>query len=252
MVTRYTAHPAGGLLSGMLSEKHDVKKAPVVPEKTLDDIGVEDIPDLSDAGNYASANMALNVGSCLQEWAGTSAGDLDEGETLGNRLQALLVGVADDEQDGDIDDDEGAVLEMAANHAADYLAGKGVSDDDIGLLLNDWDEDAANRVQELLADKVPAEAEAAMDDLDDFAFGDDDGATLDAVYKQKMAVRHGRKVKIEKRISGKVRLSAKQKMGIRKAQRKAHSAAAQARRLKSLKIENRMQHKGEGEGGEKK
>ena len=63
---------------------------------------------------------------------------------------------------------------------------------------------------------------------------------LDATYKRALAIRNGKKTIIRKRISGTVRLSAKQKMAIKKAQRKAHSGAARAKRLKSMKRRQKM------------
>ena len=57
-----------------------------------------------------------------------------------------------------------------------------------------------------------------------------------AVYKTKMAVRKGKKMRIRKRISGTVRLSAKQKLAIRKARMKSHSAGARMRRMKSMRM----------------
>jgi len=46
-------------------------------------------------------------------------------------------------------------------------------------------------------------------------------------------------VKINKRISGKVRLSAAQKAGLRKARRKANTAAARLHRKKSMRLRAR-------------
>jgi hypothetical protein len=52
----------------------------------------------------------------------------------------------------------------------------------------------------------------------------------------KMAIRNGKKMRIRKRVSGTVRLSAAQKVGLRKARMKSHSATARMRRAKSMKI----------------
>ena len=56
----------------------------------------------------------------------------------------------------------------------------------------------------------------------------------------KMAVRNGKKMRIRKRISGTVRLSAKQKLAIRKARMKSHSAGAMMRRMKSMRMRRKM------------
>jgi hypothetical protein len=62
---------------------------------------------------------------------------------------------------------------------------------------------------------------------------------LDAVYKKKLVVRGGKKLRINKRVSGRVVLSALQKASIRKARRKAHSSIAKVHRAKSMKMRSR-------------
>lgn len=62
---------------------------------------------------------------------------------------------------------------------------------------------------------------------------------FDATYKKKLVVRRGKKVRINKRVSGHVRLSAKQKIAVRKMLRKSHSAVAKIRRSKSVKVRKR-------------
>ena len=79
-----------------------------------------------------------------------------------------------------------------------------------------------------------------MADIDNFAFAlNDSDAMFDAVYKKKFVVRGGRKTRVNKRISGKVRLSSGQKMAIRKARMKSHTAAAQLHRMKSMRVRRR-------------
>jgi hypothetical protein len=226
-------YPAADLLRAAVAQP---KEKVVKPKIALD--GVDDVLDpeaADDAQDYALTNLALTTAAAIQDWAETD--DLDEGETLASRLQNTLVGVVDPDQDGDeLDDDEQAVLGFVLEAAGDYLAAKGVAEDDIDALLNDWNDDAAVRIQDLLVSTLPNGEEAAADDLDDFAFTEDD-PTLDAAYKTKSAVRGGKKVRIRKRISGTVKLSPKQKLAIRKAQKKAHSAGAMSRRIKSLRKE---------------
>lgn len=63
---------------------------------------------------------------------------------------------------------------------------------------------------------------------------------LDATYRKRMVIRNGKKVRVNKRVSGTVRLSGKQKLAIRKASLKARSAGAKARRMKSMKLRRKM------------
>lgn len=242
----FNQHPAGHLFDGMTVRRKreaaaavamaDKKKADAAgnPDPILDAVGDNEPGAPSD---YASSDIALKAVAALQEWAEVSTGDLDEGESLATRLSGMMVGVADADKDGEISDEEWSVMEIGLEAAWDYLASKGVSDDDISALLNDWDDEAAARVQELLASRLPDGEEAAAEDMDSFVFGDgSDEATFDAVYKMKVAFRGGKKVRIKKRVAGTVRLSAKQKLAVRKMLRRSHSAGAQMRRAKSVRM----------------
>ena len=208
---RNTAHPAAAALASML-------KAPTKPVLDSVDEDVDGSPEIDAAAAAA-----------VQEFAKTS--DLDAGEGPADRLFALLVGIADADMDGEVGDDEVEVFGLAANAAADYMVAHGVSEADAVALLEDWDNDVAARVQELLADALPEDGEA---DMDAFAYGDE--KVMDATYRKRIAVRNGKKVRINKRISGTVRLSAKQKVAVRKMLRKSNSARAKLKRAKSMKI----------------
>lgn len=193
------------------------------------------------AADFTMADIALNAVAALHEWAETSADDLDAGETLATRLSALFVGIADMNQNGEIDNDEAEVVNIACNAAAEYLASKGVSEDDITSLLEDFDDTAAERVQELMASQLPEGDEPAWQDMDDFVFGGDaETAVMDAVYKMKLAIKGGRKVRVKKRISGTVRLSARQKVAVSKMLRRSNSATAKMHRAKSMRVRSSM------------
>lgn len=203
------------------------------PEKVLDSAGDE--PSLSGADDYTIADISMSAVAAVQQWAETD--DLDDGESYADRLMALFVGIADANKDGDITEDEQGVLNVALNAAWDYLVKCGVTEEDAGSLLNDWDDDAADRVRDLVASVLPDGEDEAGSDIDSFVFSSSDQEpALDAVYRKTMAVRNGKKVRINKRISGVVRLSAKQKVAIRKARMKSHSAGAMMRRMKSMRL----------------
>lgn len=205
--------------------------------KTLDSAG--EAPELAGADNYTIADITMSAVSAVQQWAETD--DLDDGESYADRLMALVVGIADANKDGDITEDEQGVLEVALNAAWDYLVKCGATEEDAGALLNDWDDEAADRVRDLVASVLPEGDDEASAEIDNFVFSDSDQEpALDAVYKMKMAVRNGKKMRIRKRISGTVRLSAKQKLAIRKARMKSHSAGAMMRRMKSMRMRRKM------------
>lgn len=201
--------------------------------KVLD--SANDEPTIAGADDYTIADISMSAVAAVQQWAETD--DLDDGESYSNRLMALFVGIADANKDGDITDDEQGVLQVALNAAWDYLVKLGVTDEDAGSLLNDWDDDTADRVRDLVASALPDGDDEASADIDNFVFSDSDQEpALDAVYRKVLAVRGGKKMRIRKRISGTVRLSAKQKLAIRKARMKSHSAGAMMRRMKSMRL----------------
>ena len=205
--------------------------------KTLDSAG--EPPELAGGDDYTIADITMSAVSAVQQWAETD--DLDDGESYADRLMALVVGIADANKDGDITEDEQGVLEVALNAAWDYLVKCGATEEDAGALLNDWDDEAADRVRDLVASVLPEGDDEASAEIDNFVFSDSDQEpALDAVYKMKMAVRNGKKMRIRKRISGTVRLSAKQKLAIRKARMKSHSAGAMMRRMKSMRMRRKM------------
>ena len=84
-----------------------------------------------------------------------------------------------------------------------------------------------------------------MDEVDAFAFDAEAqeplmDSVLDAVYKKRMVIRAGKKMRINKRVSGTVRLSAAQKIAIRKAGMKSRSASARMRRMRSMSKRRKM------------
>lgn len=202
------------------------------PVLALDNVTLDATEPFAD--QWVSAHSAEMAASAVQQWAETD--ELGEGEGFADRLLTLLVGAVDEDIDGELSDVESDDLMELANAAADYLASLGVPDDDIDSLLNEWDNDAAERVQELVASKLADGADAAS-----FVFGDgSDESALDAVYKKKIVVRQGKKVRINKRVSGKVRLSAAQKVAVAKMRRKSNTGIAKLRRAKSVRVRAKL------------
>ncbi|MGL5224570.1 MAG: hypothetical protein ACRC8Q_04425 [Aeromonas sp.] len=189
------------------------------------------------AAKFEAAAVRMDAVAALREWADDDD-DMGDEETLSDRLLALMIGIADSNQDGELDDDEQGVVTIALEAAWDYLSGLGVDDEDLDLLLNDWDTDAALRVRDLL---VAADGKDDDESLDSFVFGPDaQEAVFDATYRKTIAVRNGKKVRINKRVSGSVRLSGKQKLAIRKMQMKSRSAGSKMRRMKSMAKRSKM------------
>lgn len=244
----FAQHPAGHALKslGAFSKPTTEKVLDSCDDKTKE--GDKAMDAASAGAQFALADIRASVAATMQAWAVTPTDGLDEGETLSARLDAMLIGIADSNKDGEITEDEANLIDVAYNAAYDYLAAKSIPEDDISALLNDGDEEAGLRVAELLSSETPEGTDAELADIDSFAFDADSQesvfdsalASLDAVYKKAWAVRAGKKVRINKRISGTVRLSAKQKVAIKKAQMKMHSAGARIARMKSLRVRAKM------------
>lgn len=214
-------------------------------EKALDsaNAGVTEADASKAAFEYAQRNVAMQAVSAVNVWC--EGDEYSDGEGSADRLFSLMVGVADIDKDGELSEDENTIVEQACSAAWDYMASKGVADEDLEALLNSDDADAANaagdRVCEFLAGVLPEGEDASMDDVDSFVFGKEAlEPALDAVYKMKFAIRDGKKMRIKKRVAGHVRLTAKQKIAVMKMHRKSHSAAANMHRAKSFKVRGRM------------
>ena len=210
-------------------------------------------PDMvaGEAASYAIRSISMQAAATVQSWC--ESDDLSDEEGAGDRLFAMLVGIADDNKDGELSEAEQAVVDVAMNEAWSYMAAKGVAESDLTVLFNAEDpaeyNAAGSRVMEFLCDKLPDGDEAAGDEMDDFAFGAEaqegifdsaGGLMLDAVYKKRFAIRGGKKMIVRKRVSGTVRLSARQKVAIRKAGMKSRSAGAMVKRMKSLRVRKSM------------
>lgn len=222
------------------------------------------VDDGQELGNkiaiFQEQQIASEAMSLFDGWVNTDESDLDENEGMGDRLYALMVALADDNKDGEISDDEAEVIGIGLNAIADYLVEKGVSEENAVKLLTDFDNDTADNVREILLTALPEGDDEFYADMDKVIFSDEENQSilddaladqlaldsvgehlsLDAVYRKKFAIRNGKKMRINKRVSGKVRLSAKQKQAIRKAQRKAFTGAAKMRRLKSFRLRKRL------------
>lgn len=229
--------PAGSAMSLLLAANNPSAVQRKPQTKTVFDSATV---TLDAASVYAETDIKLKSVAAIQEWLNTDT--LEDGETSADRLMSLFIGiVADTNKDGELSDDEQDVMILALNFAFDYLVSKGVDEADAEALLSDWAPDVADRVRELLVSGMPEGEDAEAAEIDNFAFGEgDQEAALDAVYKKRMVIRAGKKVRINKRISGHVRLSARQKVAIAKMQRRSHSGAAMAHRAKSMRISRRM------------
>lgn len=180
---------------------------------------------------HALSEAALEAATVVQAWLEEEP---EEGENYADVLQDMFFENADMNEDGDLNDDETALIDARLNAAYEYMTSKGASEEDAYKLLSEWNADAAERVHDLLVEKMP-DGEAADADIDDFVFGPEtEEAVMDAVRKKKVVIRHGKKMVVMRKISGAKNM--KRVALARKNARKMHSAAAQMKRMKSMRI----------------
>lgn len=194
----------------------------------------------------ARIRIRTNAMSAVLSW-------IAEGDYTYNSLDETIVVVADIDGDYEITEEEEEVYSNAWNEVPDALLSLGADEADVREFVDGPSEaadKAAARIGKALSQKM--EEEEADDDslIAGFAFGEDAilestsyddslHGILEATYKRKKVVRDGKVQVVRKRVSGKVRLSAAQKAGLRKARRKAHTASANLARRKSMKIRQR-------------
>lgn len=214
--------------------RHNLYKSETKPKVTLDSASGSNQITLDSAENYELTAIAQQAISAIHQWI--QSDDLDDGETAANRLLGLMVGIADSNKNGELDDDEQVVVISALEAAWDYLDSLGIDEADLSSLFNDWDDVVASRVLEYLQSTTIDDS-----DIDKFVFGDDSqDAVFDATYAKRTVVRHGKKVRVNKRIAGEVHLTSRQKLAVRKMQLKARSSKAMAGRLKSMRVRKNL------------
>lgn len=207
------------------------------PKATMDS-GTLDATEILDnaAGVHLTQELRMHAASVISEWAETSDEDLDDGETLGDRLLTLLMAAVDEDGDEELNETEQEMLDAVLMAAEEYLAAHGVDDADITGLLDDWSEDAAVRARDAIAGTLP-DGEEADRDLTDFAFdAEATTAVFDAVVRKMVSFKHGKKAVRSRRISGRPKkMSPKQRAALRKARSKSNSSRAKRWRAVSLK-----------------
>ena len=194
----------------------------------------------------AMADIRTKAAYAVQTWAETD--DLDKGESLYDRLDTLIMAIADGGIDLDgnpATDDTDDVYMVAIQAASDYMSALGADDGDLETLFNGKDDDArdeaANRLMEFLVDSMGDE-DQAEDMLNAFAFDmDSDGSVFDSAnFKKIPVIRNGKRTMMKKRQGPKQKRTPKQKAATLKMGRRSHSSQANARRQKSLNIGKKM------------
>lgn len=179
--------------------------------------------------------------------------DLAEGELPSDRLDALLAGIASDDDGDEVEVDE-STLDIIIANVQDALASLGV---DSGVISSMFGgdanaDDAIEAAAEIIESNTP-QGDDLNEFIDLFVYGEaeDDELLIDGisigktttksgkfgkvVYKAVKAIRNGKVSIVNKRMSGKVKLSPKQRSALAKARRKASSGASIKKRVRSMK-----------------
>lgn len=186
--------------------------------------------------------------------------ELDEDELPSDRLAALLAGFAtDSETDEEIEVDQ-ATLDIFTANVQDALESLGVGQDLISTMFGEGEEaeEAIEAAAALVESNTPT-SDDLQEFIDLFVFGEaeeDEGAMMDGVslgktttksgkfgkvvYKAVKAIRNGKVSVVNKRVSGRVKLSAKQRSALNKARRKATTSGALKKRMRSMKKRKQM------------
>lgn len=193
--------------------------------------------------NDAVARARASAMSAVLSW-------VEDGQFDYNSLDETIVVVADIDGDFELTEAEEELYGDIWNEIPDALLTLGADIEDVKAFVDGPGKDAdsaAARIGKALSAEMD-ETQADDDSLiAGFAYGEDailescsyDDAlhgVLEASFKRKKVVRDGKVQVVKKRVSGKVCLSAQQKAGLKKARRKAHTATANLKRKKSMKI----------------
>lgn len=192
----------------------------------------------------AMAQIRTQAAHAVQVWAETD--DLDKGETLYDRLDALISYIADGGIDLDDDpatDDRDDIYMVAMQAASDYMSALGADDADLEILFNSKDDDArdevAQRLVEFLMQTLGEDEDAAEDAVQNFAFDlESESDVFDSVATRTVRrVRKGKIVTVKQRIrTTKPILSQKMKDHLAEIHSKGISAKTAKKISKSLKL----------------
>ena len=185
--------------------------------------------------SYADSQLRSQAMSAVLGW-------IEDGNFTYDNLDEFVCAVADLDGDFEISEEEDDYYNSVWQQIPNALLTLGAPEDDVDKLVNGESNAAGQRVGEAV--KLSLDSEKADDDdlIAGFAYGDDPEGrhmVLEAAYKKRKVVRDGKVVVVRKRVSGKIRLSAAQKAGLREARLKANTGAAKLARRKSMRIQKR-------------
>ena len=224
------------MITDALTPKYVLDAAAAKKASCDSDNDEDDGVKMDSAKKYVVQNLALKSANSILSWSDMSEDDLSAGETMADRLQSLLIGIVDSDMNGKLSKEESYLFDMVREYAGQYLSRLGADDSDINLLLNDSDDDAADSIISIIQN-----ADDDTKDVNDFALSNDDVAldswkVASGTYKKVKAVRNGEVTYVNKRITGKVTLSAAQRTHINELASKPKKALSVTNWMRSMQV----------------
>lgn len=167
--------------------------------------------------------------------------ELSEGESLIERLEALIVGIIDADDDGEVSSSEQEDYDFCIESIILHLSELDCKSGDIVKIFES--EDALERCLSTAVENLEEGEDAVFDAIDHHVFTattskESAYISFDAVVAR---IRDGKKeiVSIKKKLKKK-KLSAKQKAHLKKIQKKPKSAATRRKMSKSMKLHHKL------------
>ncbi|MFI3273231.1 hypothetical protein [Vibrio sp.] len=184
----------------------------VIPEAILD----------AASDDLGEKQLRANAMAAVLAW-------LEDNDYSYEALDAIVAGLSDLDDDGEITEPEEDLFNDLLVMVADVLATLGGEEANIKSFIDDESEDAGEKLAAYLNKKLEANDKSDDELITEYAVKAQ--LVLDATQK---VVRNG-KVKLIKKRTKKRRMSAKQKAALKKARRKANNSGARRERAKSMK-----------------
>jgi hypothetical protein len=220
----------GGGYGSIFDEEDAVFGGGVIP-MTAVQRGPASVGIFEAAGNAPSAAIADFANQQLRAAAmGVILGWLEQEDFTFDAFSNAAIVVADMDGDDEISDEEDEYLNDLLQECANALLTMGAESGNVTSFLDDEDDTAGEALGKFLTGK-----------MDDVSSSDEEliagyAVTGDAVFEAMKKVIRGGKVVLKKKRIRKVKLSAMQRAGLKKARAKAWTGAAKLNRKKSMRV----------------
>jgi hypothetical protein len=232
-LTQYALGKIPVAAAAMIESVTDTEKPPVTQPLVDDHHQQEPVPMTLEQAHQAILEAATTaakrdqldgVADAVFSWADSDDTGFD---ALDGFVQALA-GLDDDDPDADPTDEEIDNYNTMWDAVANFLIAAGEDPDTVSSMADDEDDDAANAI----ASDLAAIDQDTRDELSVAYQASADDSMMESVKK---VIRNG-EITLIRRKPRKRRMTAAQKMALKKARMKAHSSSAKLSRAKSMKL----------------